>query len=181
MVLCCLLLFEYITTFLSISYRISLIFMIPYVNHTHFRNRLRIIKFIPQVDHVSTVSDAARFLLFFGLPYEADTFVQTVCDLHNPSLIVSLLQSFFAYLISLRGERKNLTFINHVIFFLIKIQILTILFEKSISSYDIHRRYGPTSATTPMQPHIAAAFGCAPLMPPKPEETNTCIVTTHSI
>ena len=33
-----------------------------------------------------------------------------------------------------------------------------------------------TSATTPMQPHMVAAFGCAPLIPPKPEDTNTyCI------
>lgn len=33
-----------------------------------------------------------------------------------------------------------------------------------------------TSATTPMQPHMVAAFDCAPLIPPRPEDTNTyCI------
>jgi len=33
--------------------------------------------------------------------------------------------------------------------------------------------YSATSAMTAMHPAMTAAFGCAPLIPPSPEDTNT--------
>jgi len=33
--------------------------------------------------------------------------------------------------------------------------------------------FSATSAMTPMHPEMTVAFGCAPLIPPRPEETNT--------